>query len=305
MITEKSDGLPGRVLRDLLSSTTAPARLDGMQEGSEDNPFALWIIEKLMPQTTVQLGLDDGNVSFEKALAGLPDKSIDLLRIHGQSGAAARSGCDLELCLPKLSDRAVVLLPTEGSSEEHGAYPQWLGTLLRGASDPSPFFDSGYGIGMLSIGREVPDVIQRLARLQGDDITLVQLAFRSFGRLLASQLSESIVRREAKKAAEALLLESSKLDSAREQLWKAEIERRKLEVESCRAEVHLAERVAILRHTGAEKDRLIADLQNEKQAMGNEITELRRAYDTVMHSRSMAVTRPMRGLIDIVRRVVR
>jgi hypothetical protein len=304
MITETSDGLPSRVLRDLLSSTTAPARLDGMQEGSEDNPFVLWIIEKLMPQTYVQLGLDDGEVSFEKALAGLPDKSIDLLRIHGQSATTVPSGRDLELCLSKLSDRAVVLLPPTGF-EEQRAYSQWLRALPRGASDASPFFDSGYGIGMLSIGREVPDVIQRLTHLQGDDVTLVQLAFQSFGRLLASQLSESILRREAKKAAEALLLESSKLDSARDQLWKAEIERRKLEVESCRAEVHLAERVAILRHTNAEKDRLIAGLQNEKQAMGIEITELRKAHDTVMHSRSMAVTKPMRVLIDIVRRVVR
>jgi hypothetical protein len=284
------------------------------------------------------------HLSCEEALAHFPDKGIDLLHIHEQCGAAEGVERDLEMWLPKLSDRAVVLLHTIDSGETQKAHSQWLAGLSRGSSDRSFFFDCGLGLGMLIIGRDVPNVVRQITRLHGDDAALVRLAFQTYGRLVTSQLSESKLRNEAKKMEEAHRLEVANLKSARdaavrladdrensrlaselssrEQLWKAEIERRRLEVESCRAEVHLAERVAISRHTSAEKDRLIAGLQNEKQAttekdrliarlqnekkaVEDELTELRRVHDVVMRSRSMAITKPMRALIDIARRVRR
>jgi hypothetical protein len=358
MITETPEGLLACVLRDLLSTTIAPPRLDGTGEWRDPISFAFWIIERLTPGTYVQLGLGDGEAysafcqaaqrcslssayygveslhggdvplrdesgyqafarhhdqaygsfsrlmrsSFEEALAHFPDRSIDLLHIHGQRDVVERH---LEMWLPKLTDRAVVLLRNVDSEEEQTGRLQRLAGLWQGSADRPLFFDFGHGFGMLIIGRDVPNVFRQMARLQGDDAALVRIAFQLCGRRVASRLSESKLRGEAKKMEEALESALGRLDSAREQLWQAEIERRRLEVESCKAEVRLAERVAISMHTSAEKDRLIARLQNEKRAIDNELTALRQEHEVVMRSRSMAITKPMRTLVDIARRVRR
>lgn len=89
----------------------------------------------------------------------------------------------------------------------------------------------------------------------------------------------------------------------------AEIVRRRIEVESCKAEVHLAEQLAISRHHNAEKSRLIEQLQQDKSALDaalkaseTSLAELRHEYHVVMNSRSMRITKPMRDLIAYVHR---
>ncbi|SAL13973.1 hypothetical protein AWB69_00561 [Caballeronia udeis] len=377
MITDTTDGLLSRVLRDLLSSAIVPAHLEAMRGWHEDSSFALWIVENLKPGTYVQLGLGDGDLyisfcqavqrwtpasscygvegapadnvgmrnesghsefaryhdqyfrsfsrlvdsTFDKALASFPAKSVDLLHLHGQY-EAERVQRELEPWLSKLSDRAVVLVHTTHAVGQPNTCWQWATGLrespLESSGQPLSF-DCGHGLTMLSIGRDVPDEVRQLTRLNGEDAELLRRAFEASGLLIRSQLSRASLQSEAKESEGALVPEAGQLESLREQLWKAEIERRRLEVESCRYEVHLAERVAISRHTSAEKDRLITGLQNENQAIANELAELRRelaelrlehadlrqAHDLVLGSRSMAITKPMRVLIDIARRVRR
>lgn len=94
------------------------------------------------------------------------------------------------------------------------------------------------------------------------------------------------------------------------QSQQAEIVRRRIEVESCKAEVHLAEQLAISRHHNAEKGRLIEQLQRDKESLDvalkaseASLVDLRRELNVVMNSRSMTITKPMRDLIAFVHRM--
>ena len=148
-----------------------------------------------------------------------------------------------------------------------------------------------------------------------EEAKATEFALRAEIARLNAALSAAVVRIAEEK-------ESARLASTtaiREALWKTEIERRKLEVESCKAEVQLAERLAISAHRCAEKDQLSAEkdqliqrLQSEIHGLEQKVSELldlsesrRRELEVVMNSRSMAVTKPMRALIDFVRRVRR
>ena len=90
---------------------------------------------------------------FSAALADFPDGSIDLLHLDGHhTYEAARH--DFESWLPKLSDRAVVLLhDTQVREKDFGVWKLW-----REISSHQPAFDIPYGcgLGMLAIGAHVP-----------------------------------------------------------------------------------------------------------------------------------------------------
>jgi hypothetical protein len=86
-------------------------------------------------------------------------------------------------------------------------------------------------------------------------------------------------------------------------IQEAEILRRRLEVESCKAEVALAERLAISAHHNAEKQRLIEHLTSERDAVRAELTALQHEHAVVMKSRSMAITKLMRDLIELIHRI--
>lgn len=141
-----------------------------------------------------------------------------------------------------------------------------------------------------------------------EEAKATEFALRAEIARLNAALGTAVVRIAEEK-------ESARLASTtaiREALWKTEIERRKLEVESCKAEVQLAERLAISAHRCAEKDQLIQRLQSEIHGLEQKVSELldlsesrRRELEVVMNSHSMAVTKPMRALIDFVRRVRR
>ena len=142
-----------------------------------------------------------------------------------------------------------------------------------------------------------------------------EFALRAEIARLKAALSAAVVRI----AEEREIAHLASATATREALWKAEIERRKLEVESCKAEVQLAERLAISAHRCAEKDQLCVEkdqliqrLQSEIHGLEQKVSELldlsesrRRELEFVMNSRSMAITKPMRTLIDFVRRARR
>ncbi|WP_213779817.1 hypothetical protein [Caballeronia sp. dw_276] len=110
---------------------------------------------------------------------------------------------------------------------------------------------------------------------------------------------DQAVRAAEEREAERIAQETSN----RELAWAHEIDRRRHDVQSARAEVKLAEQLAIANHMNAEKDRAIARLSQEVGQANRELAEARAAYEVVMNSYSMAITRPMRALVKALRRI--
>jgi glycosyltransferase involved in cell wall biosynthesis/uncharacterized coiled-coil protein SlyX len=95
-------------------------------------------------------------MTFNEALEYFNDGSIDLLHIDGYHTYEAIK-LDVESWLPKMSDRGVILLhDTQVRRDEFGAWKLWEAI---SNSYPSYEFKFGYGLGVLAVGKNVPDII--------------------------------------------------------------------------------------------------------------------------------------------------
>lgn len=103
--------------------------------------------------------------TFDDALQYFDDESIDLLHIDGlHTYEAVRH--DFESWRPKLSERAVALLhDTNVCREDFGVH-----RFFREISTQLPSFEfmHGFGLGVISVGAEVPAIIQQLCSLTDD-----------------------------------------------------------------------------------------------------------------------------------------
>lgn len=102
--------------------------------------------------------------TFDDAAARIEDGSVDVLHIDGlHTYEAARH--DLEMWLPKLSPRGIVLL--HDTEERHGDFGVWrLWEEVRGRH-PSFGFLHGHGLGILAVGPEAPAEVLALCALDG------------------------------------------------------------------------------------------------------------------------------------------
>lgn len=122
-------------------------------------------------------------MDFDEAAGLFPEESIDLLHIDGcHRYEAVRH--DFFHWLPKLSRRAVVLL--HDVTEWRSGFGVWrLWNDLR-AVYPSFLFPHAHGLGVLSVGPEPPEAVQRLVTLSGSRAARVRWWFGRLGERVAA-----------------------------------------------------------------------------------------------------------------------
>ena len=118
-------------------------------------------------------------MSFDEAALRFADNEIDLLHIDGyHTYEAVRH--DFETWQPKLTDRAIVLFHDIAERvADFGVYRLWDELTAR---FPSFSFVHEHGLGMLAIGRDLPDDIRTLASLRGEEAERIRALFRELGR---------------------------------------------------------------------------------------------------------------------------
>src|SRR6185436_6354747 len=119
--------------------------------------------------------------TFEDAVKGFADDSIDLLHIDGYHTYEAVRG-DFETWLPKLSDRAVVLFhDINERSGDFGAWRFWDEVSPR---YPSFHFLHGHGLGVLAVGSEQSEPVRWLTGLDEAAKAIVRVFFAARGRAI-------------------------------------------------------------------------------------------------------------------------
>lgn len=116
--------------------------------------------------------------TFESAVGGFADGSIDLLHIDGYHTYEAVRG-DFETWRPKLSQRAVVLF--HDINERSGDFGAWRFWDEVSARHPSFHFLHGHGLGVLAVGPEQPEAIRWLTSLDAEGVAQVRAFFAARG----------------------------------------------------------------------------------------------------------------------------
>ena len=335
MNSKLSYSISEMVFGELESLLVAPKRLTEVTSWHGHIPFAFWLVKKLEPSIFVELGVHKGDsygafcqavqlfslntacygvdpwrgddqsgsydgaiyqefsgyhdgqyASFSRlirttcddALGYFVDGSVDLLHINGSQGYEDVKH-NFEFWLPKLSVQAVVLFHDINIRERERGVWKFFHELSQQYLGRTFSFIHSHGLGVLIVGDNVPDMLQHLCSLKDEDATYVRLAFSTFGRFVNAQATESTLRSKLEE-----------LDSINRQMV---TDHRKIEIESYKYEIQLA----------------AASLERERQAHSalqerdRQIEELQSMNQLLIQSLSMRLTKPLRDLNNLVRRL--
>jgi len=132
--------------------------------------------------------------TFDEALDYFCDGTIDLLHIDGYHTFDAVSH-DFEAWRPKMSDRGVVLCHDINVREkDFGAWRLWERVSRE---YPSFEFRHGHGLGVLGIGRELPEPFKWLFATDGDDANTVRMFFARLGAAVIAEYGAAGAQRAA------------------------------------------------------------------------------------------------------------
>lgn len=119
--------------------------------------------------------------TFDEAAGRFADGSVDLLHHDGAHTYEALVH-DFDVWLPKMSPHGVMLIhDVEARLPGFGAWRFWQEV---SAAYPSFAFRHSFGLGVLGVGRDVPEPIRRLTECVNADRTLVRAFFEALGERL-------------------------------------------------------------------------------------------------------------------------
>ena len=124
--------------------------------------------------------------TFDEAVTGFDDASVDLLHIDGFHTYEAASR-DFRTWLPKLSSRGVVLFH---DIAEHGRdFGVWRLWAELSGRYPSFAFHHGHGLGVLAVGADVPGAVVGILSLPQVEARRFRRFFHREGRRAAFQVT--------------------------------------------------------------------------------------------------------------------